>query len=179
MRPYILLATFSAVAAAQAPAWVHSTKDDPLHGISLEVFVLEGKYLTPPTRGATTTPEMVLRCSAGKLKDGYIAVGAVVETGAHGAPVEMRLDGRFSRAFWNVGNDGTAVFMDPKMDFDRIVWGTWLPHKRGKGDFVKHEIVGVTEVYGGSIVMQFEMPDDQEEMLNACTHVRNHRRFAF
>ena len=150
-----------------------------MHGTSLEVFVLDGKYLTPPSKGAATPPEIVLRCSAGKLKDGYIAVGAVVDRGANGAPVEMRLDGKFSKAFWDVGNDGQAVFMNPKTDFSKIIWGAVLPHKEGKGDYVHQEIIGIIEAYSGSIVMQFEMPVDQDEMLNVCTHVRNHHRFAF
>jgi hypothetical protein len=186
MRPYILILIALAGSAAaqnpmtpqaQPPAWVHSTKDDPLHGLSLDVFTLEGKYLTPPSKTIGTSPMMVLRCSGGKLKDGYIFVGAVVDGGADGAPVEMRLDGKLSKEFWGVGTDGLAVFMDPSIDLLKILWGHWLPHKEGKGDLIHQEIIGVPEAYGSTIVMQFDMPQDQTAILDACTHVRNGRRF--
>jgi len=185
MRPYILAmsALFAASAAAQestapeAPAWVHCTKDDPLHGTSFDVFTLKGKFLTPPSKGdGTQYPEIVLRCSGGKLNDGYIFVGAVSDRGAKGAPVEMRLDGKLSKEFWGVATDGLSVFMDPKIDLLKILWGHWLPHRDGKGVFIKQEIFGVQEAYATDIVMQFDMPQDQSAVLNACTHVRNGRR---
>ncbi|MFN7998637.1 MAG: hypothetical protein U0Q18_33750 [Bryobacteraceae bacterium] len=175
----LLLAVCPLINAQNAPPkWVHTTQDDPLHAITLDVFVLQGKFLTPPSKlPEGLVPEIVMRCSNNRLKAGYITVGAVVDRGAAGAKVEMRLDGKFKTMFWGVGTDGTAVFMDG-LGFATVIWGTWLPHKEGKGETVKHEIIGVREAFGNTIVMQFDMPDEQDEMLNACTYVRNHRRFS-
>jgi hypothetical protein len=35
----------------------------------------------------------------------------------------------------------------------------------------------VTEAFGSDIVIQFDMPEDQSAVLNACTDVRNGKRF--
>jgi hypothetical protein len=185
MRPYFpAMIVIAAVASAQdattpqSPVWVRSTKNDPLHGTSFDVFTLDGKYLTPPSKTDGTPPKIVLRCSGGELSDGYIIVGAVVDRGAKGTSVEMRLDGKLSKEFWDVGTDGLAVFMNPRIDLLKILWGTWLPHKDGKGDFVRQEIIGVPEAFASTIVMQFDMPQDQAAVLDTCTFTRNGKRFS-
>ena len=184
MRPYIIFVAMAAVATAQdatvpqVPAWVHSTRDDPLHGTSFDVFRLKGRYLTPPSKiNSTRNPEIVLRCSGGKFNDGYIFVAAVVDRGADGSPIEMRLDGKLSKESWGVSTDGLSVFMPPGIGLLKLLWGHWLPHKEGKGQLIRKEIYGVTEAFGSDIVIQFDMPEDQSAVLNACTDVRNGKRF--
>ena len=65
-----------------APTWAYSKKDDPLRGISLDQFVLDGKYLTPPSP-FTKDPTLVVQCSNGKLKAAYLDAGAVVQRGSY------------------------------------------------------------------------------------------------
>jgi hypothetical protein len=158
-----------------ASVWEYSRRDDPLHGTSFDELVLEGKYLTPPSR-SDGAPRIVLHCSGGKLKEGYLTVGAVVDRSVGGAQVEMRLDGKLSTESWTVGTDGQAVFLGGSIDLLKILYGHWLPHKEGKGDFIHQEIFGVQEAYGSAIVMQFDMPDPTP-VLDSCTTVKRGKRF--
>jgi hypothetical protein len=159
--------------------WQYSKKDDPLHGTSFDEFVLDGKFLTPPrSPKPEDKPSLVLHCDKGKVKDGYLVVGAVVDRSGRGqARIEMRLDGNLSTEFWNVSTDGQAVFLDGSIDLLKILYGHWLPHKEGKGDFIKQEIFGVQEAFGSTIVMQFDMPADQARLLDSCTTVKRGRRY--
>jgi hypothetical protein len=101
-----------------APTWDHTKKDDPLRGISLDQFVLGGKYLTPPSL-LTKDPTLVVQCSNGKLKTAYLDAGAVIQRGSYQsalkgtlAHVDIRFDEKKPTVdSWEISNDGQGLFL--------------------------------------------------------------------
>jgi len=175
----VLLAVSACTAVGQTTEWQYSKQNDPLHATSFDQYVLPGKYITPPSHiGAHDAPAIVLHCSGGKFKAGYLVIGAVVDRNGNGqSRVEMRLDDKLSTEFWAVGTDGQAVFLDGNIDLLKILYGHWLPHKEGKGDFIRKEIFGVQEAFGSTIVMQFDMPDSPTQVVDSCTTVKRGKRY--
>src|ERR1700722_12171365 len=81
------------MAHAQASAWTATDKSDVLHQISVKEFRLEGRFLAPPRQSNLPAPVLVLHCqpgryehrgtksyAAGKLVEGWIATGAVLDS---------------------------------------------------------------------------------------------------
>jgi len=166
---------------AQSVAWRYSKQDDPLHGVSIDQFVLEGKYLTPPSRADRDFPSLVVRCSSGKFKEAYLAVGAVVQfgentsggvvhslSGVTQARVERRMDNKkHGDVWWEISNDGKALFFDDEQLVD-LMTGHLLGHPGDRKNLVRRLLLGVVEAFANQVVMQFDMPDDATEMVRAC-----------
>lgn len=172
----IFLIAVSALAQSP-PQWVQSRKDDPLHGTSFQEFTLAGTFLTPPSHGSLPHPELTVHCTPGsyahgkargKFIDGYISVGAVInsQVGRDGeyVPVEIKLDDRnLQQGFWSPSTNRTAVYLNaPECDdcaFKNLLYGHILPHKEGTSDQVHKVLIGVNEYLAAEIVMEFDMPD--------------------
>lgn len=76
--------------------------------------------------------------------------------------------------YYKISTDGQAVLWDG-LDFLDLLYGH-LSHKEGKGELVHRWIYGVQEAYGSTIVMQFDMPEDQSLVLDSCTTVKKGKR---
>ncbi len=126
----VVLALGSFAQSDKVPvAWRHSTKDDPLHGVSFDEFALDGKYLIPPPHIVRETPTIILHCSDGHFREGYLLVGAVV---AHQNPkyaqLERRRDGKYDVTSLEISNDGTSLFFPGSIGLLDLLYGHWLPH---------------------------------------------------
>jgi hypothetical protein len=107
--------------------WQQSQKTDTLRGVSYPQFILTGKWLTPPKRGADT-PSLVVHCQPGqhhggrengKFIDGYFVAGAVLDghVGTSGGTVtivQFRLDDKkIQTGYWTPSTDfGGAFFTE-------------------------------------------------------------------
>jgi len=175
LRVIITVIVFAIGAASQdAPSkgWEKADKQDPLRGTQYVQYSLEGEYLTPPRNAAAgTTPSIILRCTPGryahglahgKLLDGYIFVGGVVDAhvGSDASirtTVEYRLDdGKLQTYYWNHSTDYSSLF------FSDIDLGHMLAHKENTNPQIRKIVLGVPEFLGIEVVMQFDMPDASE-----------------
>jgi hypothetical protein len=186
MRHFFLTVIFFSVgvAAQDVPSktWVKVDKQDPLRGTQFVQYSLNGKFLTPPRNAtADATPTIILRCipgkfahgrAHGKLMDGYIFVGGVVDTQVgHDASVrttvQFRLDdGKLQNAKWSHSTDYSSIFFED-IDLDTLLYGHWMPHKENTNPQVRKIVLGVPEFLGSEVVMQFDMPD-AGEVGDAC-----------
>jgi hypothetical protein len=182
---------FATVVPAQTqPQWHREQKTDP-HDVSFTQFSLTGKFLTPPQDASNTNPTMFVRCipgsdrhghTGGKFIAGYIFVGGhvsydVSESGASFVPVEFRLDdGKLQSERWGRSTDPFAVFFsDPTCAacgsgyevFANLLYGHHTLRKQETNPQVRKIVIGVDEVLGGEVTMQFELPD-ATEVAEAC-----------
>jgi hypothetical protein len=180
-KAYLTLAAVLLVAIStfgQSPSqWVQFRKDDPLRGASFQEFTLTGKFVTPPSHGSSTHPALVVHCTPGsyahgkargKFVDGYISVGAVLnsEVGKDGeyVPVQIRLDDRkLQQDFWSPSTNRMGVYLNALYcrgcAFNNLLYGHMLPHKEGTSDQIHKVLIGVNEYLAAEIVMEFDMPD--------------------
>lgn len=150
---------------AQVAIWLHTTKNDSLHGTSTEVYLLKGKYLQGTGEGAG----LIVTCTAGK-QEAYLYTGARVQTTIDLASnvavtTEMRLDGgkiHTMRLKQALNEDATgALLRVGHNDFDKIlhartaVFGV-LPQGIQPRPFHKPSDAS-------QIQMQFNMPSEQVE----------------
>jgi hypothetical protein len=133
-------------AHAQTSAWTATDKSDALHQISVKEFRLEGRFLAAPRQSNLPAPVLVLHCqlgrhdhrgtksyAAGKLVEGWIAAGAVLDShvGSLGAcvPVEYRRDDtKLQPNCWSASTDQSAVFPSD-LDLNNLLYGHFMPHK--------------------------------------------------
>jgi hypothetical protein len=166
-------------ATASSPTWQREDKTDPLRGTSYSQFTLTGKFLTPPRTSTGEAPVFIVKCAPGghrhisggfingKFLDAYITIHAVVNHLPRGVGVQYRLDdSKMHAELWNVGTDGTAIFL-PEIEFNTVIYGHFLRHKEGTNDPVHKVVIGVNEYMGAEVVMQFDLPDPTE-MVDAC-----------
>jgi hypothetical protein len=185
----IILATFNIGSAwmtqgdspAQFAEWRYTKQDEPLHGTSFDQFVLDGKYVTPPS-GAKGQPSIVVHCSNGKFKDAFLIVGGVIQytqnseggvahslKGATQAKIEMRWDDKKNPDSdrWEISNDGKALSFD-KVQLIKLMTGHLLGHPGDPSQLVHRQVLGVVEAFGNEIVMQFEMPQNDAPIVQSC-----------
>ena len=147
---FVLLASAFQVRAQDANTWQHQKIDDSLHGKTIDSFLLQGKYLTPPRMpGDGEAPMLVIRCIKGKVEQNYFNFNAVLAT-RHGSifPImmEARIDGKSANiGADNVSTDGSSAYF-PRSDLKKIL------HARVV-------IIGANEYLGPEIVAQFDIPD--------------------
>src|SRR6266704_2816921 len=121
--------------------WRRNDETDALRGTTHSVFILTGKFLTPPKR-QSEDPFFVMKCApgqrslgheftGGELVDAYVIVRATVNNKKAGVVVQYRLDdGKIHTDLWNRGTDGTAVF--PSRDIvNDLFYGHLSKHKEG------------------------------------------------
>jgi hypothetical protein len=165
-----------------SPEWRQSRKNDLLHAIAYDEFVLDGKYLTAPAHTDKQAPSIVLDCEGGHFLQGHLEVGAFVGRSRRHTPLfdtfgmarlERRRDGgQHDSVYSDTSNNGQAVFLD-LLDF---LYGHFVAHKEGKGELVHQWIYGVVEDAGDQIRMQFDMPEDQSLVLDSCTTLKKGKR---
>ena len=138
--------------ANEKPHWVHSPHYDSLHAKTSDVFVLQGEYLSVPEYHQS--PSLVAICSNGKAEQLRLDTGVSlhVESYLH-FPVEKRLDGQFTRSYWDVF-DNTKDLDVRRRDFEQILYS-------------QKTILGVSTIWGTQAVMQFEMADPTS-VVTAC-----------
>jgi len=169
-----------ASASAQEPAgWHYIKTDDPLHGKVHDIFVLDGRYLTPPrTAVQGFIPSIVVTCSDGKLENTYVNVGAVIVSAGvpTGNPLSDTSNTMKNIRLIKARLDGTKVkvLSDPR--------GVSTDHKAvfllNTGNQLKsilnaHQvIVSVDEYLGSQVVMQFDMPDPSP-VVTTCSKERS------
>jgi hypothetical protein len=174
---FLVLLMGGVSAHSQAPQWVQSRKDDPLRGTSSQEFARAGKFVTPPSHGSSTQPLLVVHCTPGsyahgkargKFVDGYISVGAVLnsEVGKDGeyVPVQIRLDDRkLQQGFWSPSTNRMGIYLNVPYcgdcAFNNLLYGHMLPHKEGTSDQIHKVLIGVNEYLAAEIVIEFDMPD--------------------
>ena len=179
MRALRIAMLFMAAAIAFGPvllaqSWERSKGENPLYGKTYDQFILNGRYLTPPSTVGSETPRLVVHCGAGKFASGEFMLGAVAQhsgtkslKGAWQSQVDMRLDERKkTEDFWEYSNDGKTLFFD-RDQLDRLLTRKLLGHP-SKDELTKRVILGVTEALGNEVIVQFDMPADQSEIIEAC-----------
>jgi hypothetical protein len=157
-----------------AQSWERSKWENPLYGKSFDQFVLKGQYLTPPSMIGPDGPRLVVHCANGKFASGEFMLGAVAQhsgtkslKGAWQSQVDMRLDDRKkTEDWWEYSNDGKTLFFD-KTQFDKLLTGKLLGHP-SKDELTKRVILGVTEALGNEVIVQFDMPASQSDIIEAC-----------
>ncbi len=175
----------------QAPAWTVSDKFDPLHQTSFKEFSLEGRFLVPPRQSNLSAPVLVLHCqpgrhdhrgtksySGGKLVEGWIATGAVLD--AHVEPfgpcifLEFRLDDKkLQQDCWSRSTDHSGMFIDD-LRLSNLLYGHLMPHKEGTNPQVRKILLGVSEYLAAQIQVQFDLPDSTE-VADACGVIEHKR----
>lgn len=170
-----------AIHAQGGPVWNKEEKADPLRDTKYFQFTLDGKFLTPPRNiKPDSVPSIIVRCTPGsftrghlhgKFMNGYIYVGAVVDTqvSSSGPSVraKFRLDGgKLQDAGWSHSTDYSSIFFED-IDFNTLLYGHFMPHKEDTSAPVKKIVVGIDEYLGGEVVMQFDMPNPTE-VADAC-----------
>jgi len=164
----------ASVVVAAPPGWQYSKSENPLDGKQFDEFTLVGQYLRAPSVSGRNPPELRVHCAKGKFAGGEFDLGAVAQhsgtkslKGAWQAQVDMRLDERKKEQdFWEYSNDQQTLFFDGRQ-LDHLMTGKLLGHPM-KDPLVKRVILGVIEALGNEVIVQFDMPADQTEMISAC-----------
>jgi hypothetical protein len=171
-----------ALAQENPPAgWAYSRQTDALRGTAFDQFMIQGEYIDSPSL-AGKVPRMVVQCSDGRFKEGFLDVGAVVQSGESSEGVTRSLKGR-TQAFvymrsenrekpvkmlWEISNDGQALFFS-KMYMGLILTGRKIGGRASNTDSLVHEqIFGVTEAFGNQVTMRFNMPTDSTRLVESC-----------
>ena len=150
--------------------WVVDKNEEALRGKIYDRFVLAGRYLTPPDVRTEGVPKLVVRCEKGKFRSGYLGFGGVVDRERHGTVfIEMRFDDRKDTdgGTLQIDTRGTAGFFNDVM-LVKFMTEKLLGHPSKSENLVRRLIIGTTEAFGGEIVMQFDMPSDHSEIIDAC-----------
>jgi hypothetical protein len=173
----ILPAAAQQAKAADTPAqWQYKNVENPMTGKSSDMFLLEGRYLTPPSVGALHVPDITVQCADGKFKGALLEVGAVVQSpppqrgvGSDQVIVDMRLDeNKPTGNQWRIGNDRQTLFFDEpsltKLLTGRMLWG-----RLGKDEPLTRRVrLSVGEALSNQVVMQFDMPQDATQLVQSC-----------
>lgn len=157
-----------------AQSWEKSKWENPLYGKSFDQFILSGRYLTPPSTVGPDAPRLVVHCANRKFASGEFMLGAVAQhsgtkslKGSWQSQVDMRLDDRKkTEDWWEYSNDGKTLFFDGNQ-LDKLLTGKLLGHP-SKDPLTKRVILGVTEAFGNEVIVQFDMPADQSEIIEMC-----------
>jgi hypothetical protein len=173
LKILVTLLISTTLATAQ-PAWQSSKEENPLFGKQFDLFRLEGRYLSQPSVSGGNVPLLRVYCAAGKFAKGEFLLGAVAQhsgtksiKGAWQAQVDMRLDERKkTEDLWEYSNDQKTLFFD-RIQLDHLLTGKLLGHPT-KDVLTRRVILGVIEALGNEVVVQFNMPSDQKEIISAC-----------
>jgi hypothetical protein len=189
----------------QHPDWLYAREEDALHSVSFDQFILTGTYIRPPSLGdkpilvqqystegvrrgrrehysaapedgKSHPPRLVVRCTGGKFKEGYLDVGTFVQhyEGAHSlkdlpqAQIQMKVGQRKQgEDFWEIGASGRAVYFDG-IQLTKLMTGKLLGHPGNPTALATSTLLQVDDAYGSAIVMRFDMPSEASVLVNAC-----------
>jgi len=127
--------------------WTYTKSEDALHAKTLDVFKLEGRYLSAPVHSGT--PSLVALCNHDKADQLRLDTGVALSVDDYTSfSVEKRLDGKFARASWYVFDNREALAI-PNKEFAQIL---------GAHQF----IVGVSTIWGSQAIIQFDLPDSDK-----------------
>jgi hypothetical protein len=162
--------------SAQDAEWQQSKIDDPLHGTVVDKFVLSGTYVTPPAV-QSAEPSLEVLCAKNKFRRAYIHFGGVVRPeewakslkGNQQAKMEARADEHKFTQYLEITNDSTSLAAD-KIEFSELLTGRLFKQHPGDPNSLVHRLVVGVNVGALSpgIVIQFEMPSDQERLVSTC-----------
>jgi len=178
-KPWAILAILvwiRPMLSAQSAEWQQSAIDDPAHKTTTDKFVLAGAYLTPP-HTQTEEPSLEVLCSKGKFRQAYIHFGGTITaeegiTGPNGNPqakMEGRAGARKISQHLEIAKGGTTLAAD-KTEFSELLKGRLSLPQADDPDSLARRLVLSVNVgeYSPGIVIQFELPADQEALLSAC-----------
>jgi hypothetical protein len=131
-----ILATSGLAKSTDQPEWKYSKWNNPLYAAVYDQFILDGKYLMPPSQ-SSRDPKLVVHCSDRKFRSGEFQVGTVVQhdpeahslKGIGQAHLLMRFDEKPKpdNDWWEISNDGqTLVFNGQQLD--KLLTGHLLGH---------------------------------------------------
>jgi hypothetical protein len=164
-------------AQVESAKWEYSKWTKPMTGAEYDQFVLQGKYLTLPSQTDGNGPRLVVHCSDGKFRSGEFYVGAVVrhEPGAHSlkgitqAQVQMHMDDKkkLDEDWWEISNDWKTLFFD-RQQLAKLMTGRLLGHPSDQNTLIHRLTLGVVESLENQVVMQFDMPQDDTQIVEVC-----------
>ena len=154
--------------------WILDRYSDPLHKIDYDVLTLNGIYVTPPQRTTGRTPILRIYCVTGKFSSAVLWPGTsvkyILNSRSYTGPpretfVESSVDGDKTKgSILGVTEDGAFVDV-PLKSFQRGGYGI------GRLLSGNRVLVGVTEIFSGSVVMQFDIPDTKP-LVEKCGTIR-------
>ena len=176
MKILALISLFSIVALAQEkPEWRYSKEENPLYGKSFDRFVLTGHYFKTPSTVGNEPPKMIIGCMNGKFSTGEFSLGAFAQfsgtrslKGLAQSKITIRRDEQKRTEDWfEVTNDQKTLFFD-RIQFNKFLTGRLLGHPSEQDALVHRLTVGVVEAFGNQVIVQFEMPGDVSQLVEAC-----------
>lgn len=175
----VVFVLISGVASAQEsviqPEWHHTTEENPLYGKSFDRFTLAGKYLQKPEAGQLDSPKLIVGCINGKFASGEFSLGAVAQfsgtkslKGVLQSHVDLRIDEKKKSEIWlEVSNNQKTLYFD-KQQLIQFMTGRLLGHPGDDSTLAKRLILGVVEALQNEVIVQFDMPADAAQMVQAC-----------
>ena len=167
---------------AGSSQWQTMIADDFQHGISINVFNLDGKYVQPPAETGPLTPRLSISCSGKKLGGANIELGTAIAYGKgpagsgarnpKGAPrIRVGLqwdDKKTADEVWGeLANDGRVVYLDQNQTLKLLTGypggSPGTPH-----GYVDRQSVSIVDALGDRIVMQFDIPKDSAGLEHTC-----------
>jgi hypothetical protein len=148
-------------------SWEQTKREDPHGGKTFYQFVLRGRYVTAPAHPELEPPRLVVFCGAGRAVRGQFLPGAMarpwgtsVVRDAHRAQVNVHLDDvRTTQELWE--SRSMALFLD------RAQVKNLLIHEP-KDSMTKRAILGIVEVLGNEVVVQFDLPPGTSTVIETC-----------
>lgn len=158
-------------------------------GVSFDRFVLNGRYTAAPyvLGPEAAAPSLEVHCSGGKFRSGEFHLRAVAESepgartmlrGAPQAHVDIRTNkkAKLSEDWWEISNNGQTLFFD-KQRLESLLTGKMLGHPRDRATLIRELTLGVVESLANEVVVQFDMPLQDDQMIDACGLEPGKRRF--
>jgi len=173
LLPMFLLAVSPML--AQEPEWQRVRVEDPLRKTSFDSFVLEGSYLAPPA-AQVSAPSLEVLCSKNKLHKAYVHFGGAIRPepgmrslkGNRQAKIDVRADDRRFSEYLEISEDRTTVSAD-NIEFTELLTGhLFRQHPENEGALVHRLIIGNIDAIGVGVMIQFDMPADQQGLISAC-----------
>lgn len=180
---YVLLLLLAVNVYAQAPEWQRSKADDLLHKKQFDKFVLEGSYLAPPAV-QVSNPELEVLCSNSKLHKAYVNFGGAIRPdpgmrsfkGNRQAKIDVRADEHRFSQYLEISEDRTTVSAD-NIEFTELLTGhLFRQHPENESALVHKLIIGNVDAIGVGVMLQFDMPGDQQELISECGLAQGHKK---
>jgi hypothetical protein len=162
--------------------WQTMIADDFKDGISINVFNLDGKYITPPAGGGSLTPRLTISCSRRKLGGANIDLRTPIhyaKSPAGSGPNNLKGTPRIRFGMlWDdkktpdedwgeVMNDGQGIYLDQNQTLKLLTGHSGALRGTPHG-FVDRQSISVVDASGNRIVMQFDIPKDSAGLESDC-----------
>jgi hypothetical protein len=154
----------------ESGGWQCSREQDDLHSSTYESFALIGTYVQAPSSPTDEHPMLEVECSGGKFKGAGLSTGVVLGGNVTDlAFVAMRWDNeKYPHVEgWERSSNPTILLLN-RMQLGKFMTGHRPDRKGDLSPLVHRQIIGVEEALAGQIVIQFDIPQDSQQMLRAC-----------